>query len=151
MLQPASTGHLWTSIQHSSPIFNMYSPFIFAAAVLSLASLTLAKSASCPYNYPAFLNNTANSNGLVLTVISNNPVTNNRVVQVSRQVLQMHQCQDIPADQHSSVLTRTSPAASMPASMPIHPCSSPISPTALSSRRLETSTTSSTTSDPQPT
>ncbi|KAI0598660.1 hypothetical protein F4775DRAFT_553806 [Biscogniauxia sp. FL1348] len=54
----------------------------FITAALALVSGALAASSSCPYNYPVELNNTESHSGLVFTVISSNPATNNRPVQL---------------------------------------------------------------------
>jgi len=53
-----------------------------AFLALALATLTSAASSACPFNYPSTLNTTTSHNGLVFTIISNNPVTNNRAVQL---------------------------------------------------------------------
>ncbi|KAI0550425.1 hypothetical protein F4679DRAFT_211292 [Xylaria curta] len=47
-----------------------------------LATGALAQSSTCPFNYPAELNTTQSHNGLVLTLASNNPATNNRALQL---------------------------------------------------------------------
>ncbi|KAI1431967.1 hypothetical protein GGR50DRAFT_30489 [Xylaria sp. CBS 124048] len=53
-----------------------------------LGSLVLAKGALavrqsiCPFNYPIELKNTHSNNGLVFTIASTNPVTNNRAIQL---------------------------------------------------------------------
>ncbi|KAI1748245.1 hypothetical protein F4782DRAFT_380014 [Xylaria castorea] len=47
-----------------------------------LATGALAQSSNCPFNYPAELNSTQSHNGLVFTLASNNPVTNNRALQL---------------------------------------------------------------------
>ncbi len=49
---------------------------------LGLATRVAAASSPCPFNYPSNLNNTESGNGLVFTIASTNPVTNNRVVQL---------------------------------------------------------------------
>ena len=53
-----------------------------ALAALALATSTSAVSSTCPFNYPSTLNTTTSHNGLVFTIISNNPLTNNRAVQL---------------------------------------------------------------------
>ncbi|KAF2149594.1 hypothetical protein K461DRAFT_49057 [Myriangium duriaei CBS 260.36] len=54
------------------------------AAILLPSTLTLAqtRTSSCPYNYPVDLNTTKSAEGLTFNVISNNPLTNNRVLQL---------------------------------------------------------------------
>ncbi|KAI8949886.1 hypothetical protein F4801DRAFT_551395 [Xylaria longipes] len=47
-----------------------------------LATGALAQSSTCPFNYPAELNSTQSHNGLVLTLATNNPATNNRALQL---------------------------------------------------------------------
>lgn len=47
-----------------------------------LATTAFAASSPCPFNYPVELNSTESGNGLVFTVISNNPITDNRAVQL---------------------------------------------------------------------
>ncbi|KAI1084635.1 hypothetical protein F5B20DRAFT_522454 [Whalleya microplaca] len=60
----------------------MISPKSLVAVTLALASGALAASSPCPFNYPSALNNTESSNGLIFTIASNNPATNNRAVQL---------------------------------------------------------------------
>ncbi|KAI0391011.1 hypothetical protein F5Y17DRAFT_461205 [Xylariaceae sp. FL0594] len=50
------------------------------AAVPKAATAT--SSSPCPFNYPADLRTTTSHNGLVYTVISNNPATDNRALQL---------------------------------------------------------------------
>ncbi|KAI1164706.1 hypothetical protein F5B18DRAFT_614133 [Nemania serpens] len=45
-------------------------------------STVFAQTSTCPFNYPSTLNGTQSHNGLIFTIISNNPVTNNRAVQL---------------------------------------------------------------------
>ncbi|KAI0479512.1 hypothetical protein GGR56DRAFT_384911 [Xylariaceae sp. FL0804] len=45
-------------------------------------ALAAATSSVCPYNYPIQLNATDSKNGLVFTVASTNPITNNRAIQL---------------------------------------------------------------------
>ncbi|RYP75198.1 hypothetical protein DL771_002523 [Monosporascus sp. 5C6A] len=58
--------------------------FVRSFVVVSIAFATnvLAASSLCPFNYPSELNNTESGNGLVFTIASNNPVINNRAVQL---------------------------------------------------------------------
>jgi len=51
-----------------------------AFAIGAIAAKT--NSSPCPFNYPAELRNTESHNGLVFTVISNTPATNNRALQL---------------------------------------------------------------------
>ncbi|KAI0007518.1 hypothetical protein F4779DRAFT_591483 [Xylariaceae sp. FL0662B] len=60
----------------------MLAPKSLVATTLALASGVLSASSPCPFNYPATLNNTESSSGLVFTVISNNATINNRAVQL---------------------------------------------------------------------
>lgn len=61
----------------------MFSLKMLNGAVLAfLATTVYASSSACPFNYPSELNSTQSGNGLVFTIISNNPVTDNRVVQL---------------------------------------------------------------------
>lgn len=58
------------------------SNFLTGAALLALASTAAAASSPCPYNYPPVLNSTGSDKGLIFTVVSSNPQTNNRAVQL---------------------------------------------------------------------
>ncbi|KAI0132353.1 hypothetical protein BJ170DRAFT_592315 [Xylariales sp. AK1849] len=60
----------------------MVSSKAFTGAVLALANICAAVNSPCPFNYPTDLNNTESGNGLVFTAITNNPLTNNRAVQL---------------------------------------------------------------------
>ena len=55
-----------------------------SSSILALffSTLTSAASSACPFNYPSTLNTTTSHNGLVFTIISNNPITINRAVQL---------------------------------------------------------------------
>jgi hypothetical protein len=54
-----------------------------SSAILALIITTAsAASSPCPFNYPSMLNSTQSSHGLVFTISSTNPVTNNRAVQL---------------------------------------------------------------------
>ncbi|KAI0856898.1 hypothetical protein F4860DRAFT_491606 [Xylaria cubensis] len=57
-------------------------PFTLLPSLALLATDALAQSSTCPFNYPAELNSTQSHNGLVFTLASNNPVTNNRALQL---------------------------------------------------------------------
>ncbi|KAI1327628.1 hypothetical protein F5Y16DRAFT_371268 [Xylariaceae sp. FL0255] len=52
------------------------------ATALALSTGVLASSSTCPFNYPAEINTTDSGNGLVWTIASTNPVTNNRAIQL---------------------------------------------------------------------
>ncbi|KAI8634509.1 hypothetical protein F5Y19DRAFT_413721 [Xylariaceae sp. FL1651] len=54
----------------------------FIATSLALATGALSTSSTCPFNYPVELNSTESNNGLVFTIASTNPITNNRVLQL---------------------------------------------------------------------
>jgi len=61
----------------------MFSSNLLTSAIVAfLATTVSAASSPCPFNYPSELNSTESGNGLVFTVISNNPVTDNRAVQL---------------------------------------------------------------------
>ncbi|KAI1110978.1 hypothetical protein F5Y14DRAFT_427053 [Nemania sp. NC0429] len=49
---------------------------------LLAAGTVFAQSSPCPFNYPATLNATQSHNGLIFTIISGSPVTNNRAIQL---------------------------------------------------------------------
>ncbi|KAH8898313.1 hypothetical protein GQ53DRAFT_881379 [Thozetella sp. PMI_491] len=53
-----------------------------AASVLAVASAVQAQSSTCPFNYPAQLTSTESRNGLTFSVISTNPLTNDRALQL---------------------------------------------------------------------
>ncbi|KAI0099309.1 hypothetical protein GGR51DRAFT_552040 [Nemania sp. FL0031] len=55
---------------------------ILSSLVLLAASAVAAQSSTCPFNYPVNLNATQSSNGLIFTIASTNPVTNNRALQL---------------------------------------------------------------------
>jgi hypothetical protein len=60
----------------------MLSNLVPGAVLAFLATTASAASSPCPFNYPSELNSTQSGNGLVFTVISNNPVTDNRAIQL---------------------------------------------------------------------
>ncbi|KAI1269607.1 hypothetical protein F5Y18DRAFT_104607 [Xylariaceae sp. FL1019] len=47
-----------------------------------LGATTAGTGSICPFNYPAEVNTTESGNGLIFTIASNNPVTNNRALQL---------------------------------------------------------------------
>jgi len=76
------------------------------STVLALTSLLVAASASfspCPFNYPGELNLTEQGEGLVFTLRSNNPLTNNRAVQLRPSATDAS-IQIAAIDAHSPVL-----------------------------------------------
>ncbi|KAK5631460.1 hypothetical protein RRF57_007174 [Xylaria bambusicola] len=57
--------------------------FIQAAVSLSLlATGALPAQSICPYNYPVHINTTQSNNGLIFTIASTTPSTNNRAIQL---------------------------------------------------------------------
>ncbi|KAI1826809.1 hypothetical protein F4861DRAFT_536575 [Xylaria intraflava] len=56
--------------------------FIIASLALAAGALSANSSSTCPYNYPIQLNNTHSDNGLIFTIASTNPATNNRAIQL---------------------------------------------------------------------
>jgi len=52
------------------------------ASLLATAALAVAQTSTCPFNYPAQLNQTASHHGLIFTITSNSPATNNRAIQL---------------------------------------------------------------------
>ncbi|KAI0401517.1 hypothetical protein F4802DRAFT_425023 [Xylaria palmicola] len=57
-------------------------PLTLTSLALLAAGTLSAQTSSCPFNYPPELNTTQSHNGLVLTIASNNPITNNRAIQL---------------------------------------------------------------------
>ncbi|KAI1506436.1 hypothetical protein F5X99DRAFT_364196 [Biscogniauxia marginata] len=76
----------------------------YIAATLALASGVLSASSSCPYNYLVELNSTESHNGLVFNVISSNPDTNNRPVQLRPNPLFEEGSYFVGVDNSSAVL-----------------------------------------------
>jgi hypothetical protein len=56
----------------------MHFAALLTTAALAVASTDVTRTSACPYNYPPQLNTTASSHGLIFTITSSNPVTNNR-------------------------------------------------------------------------
>ncbi|KAI3323987.1 hypothetical protein HD806DRAFT_496143 [Xylariaceae sp. AK1471] len=56
--------------------------FMLVSLALVTGALSQSRSSICPFNYPVELNTTESHNGLVFTVASTNPVTNNRAIQL---------------------------------------------------------------------
>lgn len=70
----------WSQPQLQSKMIPIIS--IAVVAALGFATSATAASSPCPFNYPSNLNNTESGNGLIFTIASNSPVTNNRAVQL---------------------------------------------------------------------
>ncbi|KAH8591008.1 hypothetical protein B0O99DRAFT_691063 [Bisporella sp. PMI_857] len=60
----------------------IFTSLLASLALASSASAQNGASAACPFNYPPSLNTTSSRNGLVFTIASGNPITNNRAIQL---------------------------------------------------------------------
>ncbi|KAH8681380.1 hypothetical protein BX600DRAFT_429326 [Xylariales sp. PMI_506] len=60
----------------------MLIPTLLSTVMLSLVGNVVSQSSTCPFNYPPIINTTTSTSGLVFSIISSDPATNNRAVQL---------------------------------------------------------------------